>query len=96
MLFLTHNVEVTLNDELKPNVAEQLRSSANLSAPTAGSSAEFFSYVQTVLTIGHFQLQKGVVIFARLEFSVFFSVIRFGSPQSLSAHTYIEIKITLP
>ena len=32
MPFFTHNVEVMLNDELKPNFAELLRTSANLSA----------------------------------------------------------------
>ena len=49
-----------LNDELKPNVAELLRTSANLSAPTAGWGAEFCSCVESVLAIGHLQLQKGV------------------------------------
>ena len=36
VLFHLHNVEDMLNDELKPNVGEKLRTSANLSAPTAG------------------------------------------------------------
>ena len=61
-LFHLHNVEDMLNDELKPRVGEKLRTSANLSAPTAGWGAEFCSYVQTVLTIGHLQLQKGVFV----------------------------------
>ena len=60
MPFFTHNVEVMLNDELKPNFAELLRTSANLSAPTAGLGAEFCSCVESVLAIGHLQLQKGV------------------------------------
>ena len=51
-----------LNDELKPNFAELLRTSANLSAPTAGWGAEFCSCVESVLAIGHLQLQKGVVL----------------------------------
>ena len=49
------------NDELKPNFAELLRTSANLSAPTAGWGAEFYSCVESVLAIGHLQLQKGVL-----------------------------------
>ena len=61
MPFFTHNVEVMLNDELKPNFAELLRTSANLSAPTSGLGAEFCSCVESVLAIGHLQLQKGVV-----------------------------------
>ena len=52
-----------LNDELKPNFAELLRTSANLSAPTAGWGAEFCSCVESVLAIGHLQLQKGVVMY---------------------------------
>ena len=47
MPFFTHNVEVMLNDELKPNFAELLRTSANLSAPTAGWGAEFCSCVES-------------------------------------------------
>ena len=62
MPFFTHNVEVMLNDELKPNFAELLRTSANLSAPTAGWGAEFCSCVESVLAIGHLQLQKGVFV----------------------------------
>ena len=62
-----------LNDELKPNFAELLRTSANLSAPTAGLGAEFCSCVESVLAIGHLQLQKGVVraqsIFKRIVLS---------------------------
>ena len=50
-----------LNDELKPNFAELLRTSANLSAPSSGWGAEFCSCVESVLAIGHLQLQKGVV-----------------------------------
>ena len=50
-----------LNDELKPNFAELLRTSANLSAPTAGWGAEFCSCVESVLAIGYLQLQKGVL-----------------------------------
>ena len=61
MPFFTHNVKVMLNDELKPNFAELLRTSANLSAPTAGLGAEFCSCVESILAIGHLQLQKGVV-----------------------------------
>ena len=59
MPFFTHNGEVMLNDELKPNFAELLRTSANLSAP--GWGAEFCSCVESVLAIGHLQLQKGVL-----------------------------------
>ena len=40
---------------------EKVQSEPVYSAPTAGSGAEFCSYVQTVLTIGHFQLQRGVL-----------------------------------
>ena len=65
MPFFTHNVEVMLNDELKPNFAELLRTSANLSAPTAGWGAEFCSCVESVLAIGHLQLQKGVLSVSR-------------------------------
>ena len=61
MPFFTHNIEVMLNDELKPNFVELLRTSANLSAPTAGWGAEFCSCVESVLAIGHLQLQKGVL-----------------------------------
>ena len=61
MPFFTRNVEVMLNDELKPNFAELLRTSVNLSAPTAGWGAEFCSCVESVLAIAHLQLQKGVV-----------------------------------
>ena len=66
MPFFTHNVEVMLNDELKPNLAQLLRTSANLSAPTAGWGAEFCSCVESVLAIGHLQLQKGVLTFSYL------------------------------
>ena len=41
VLFHLHNVEDMLNDELKPSVGEKLRTSANLSAPTAGCVPSF-------------------------------------------------------
>ena len=47
-----------LNDELEPNLLCTL---ANFLESTPGRGAEFRSYVQTVLTIGQPQLEKGVV-----------------------------------
>ena len=41
MPFFTHNVEDMLNDELKPNFGDWLRTSANLSAPTLGGVPSF-------------------------------------------------------
>ena len=62
MPFLMHNVAVMLNNELEPNVVDLFCTLANLYAPNPGQGAEFCSYVQTVLTIGQPQLEKGVIL----------------------------------
>ena len=61
VLFYLHNVELLLNDEFKPDVDNLFCRSANRSARTTRMGSEFCSCVETVLTIGRFQLKKGVV-----------------------------------
>ena len=61
MLFILHNVEVSLNDEFKTNVADYFRRFANRCAQTMGYGIKLCSCVQTVLTIGQKLTGKGVV-----------------------------------
>ena len=63
VLFYLHNVELLLNDEFKPDVDDLFCRSSNRSARTTMRGSEFCSCVETVLTIGRFQLKKGVVKF---------------------------------
>ena len=58
VLFYLHNVELLLNDEFTPDVDDLFCRSANRSARTTTRSSEFCSCIETVLTIGRFQLKK--------------------------------------
>ena len=55
-----HNIELLLNDEFKADVHDLFCRSANRSARTTRRGSEFCSCAETVLTIDHSQLKKGV------------------------------------
>ena len=61
MPFFTHNVEVMLNDELKP-ISPNCYAYRPISLhQLLGEVPSFGSCVESVLAIGHLQLQKGVL-----------------------------------
>ena len=60
-ILILHNVELLFNDEFKPDVDDLFCRSANRSLRTTRRGSEFCFCLETVLTIGRFQLKKGVL-----------------------------------